>query len=126
MKSQIEKSTYAFTVDYLPILKGKFTDLLGSTNELEQIFIDYAFESYHLYLISTQNEESGDEVFTSKLSDLRKDIEKQSHAVMLHFRPLLREVKKSKMLELDKKLLTDILESYREFVHLIRQNQSIG
>lgn len=40
---------------YLPVLKQKFTDLIGETNQMEQILIDSAFETYGLYLAFRQN-----------------------------------------------------------------------
>ena len=49
------QNTAADLLTYLPVLKQKFTDLIGETNQMEQMLIDSAFENYELYLAFRQN-----------------------------------------------------------------------
>jgi hypothetical protein len=104
------------TVIYLPILKQKLMDLLDNPNELESLFVHASFEAYQAYLELDERNEAEWEL-TQK--QLRENLEAKLNANLIYYRPLLTVVKKSRFVEVDKKLLRDIFDNFRELIYLL-------
>jgi hypothetical protein len=110
------KTTAADVLMYLPTLQDKFEELLGESNELGQLFIHASFEAYHAYLQVETMPDDEWEVIKTKLNE---NINEKLNAILIYYQPMLTVIRKSRFVEVDKKLLKDIFDNFRELIYLL-------
>jgi hypothetical protein len=113
MESQNQKTTADLFV-YLPVLKQKLADLVGKTNEMEQILIDSAFENYELYLAFKENKGTISVEDTKKMEKSGESDHIQMASLALYYVPITTHFKQGNFVEIDTQLLKEIFQFYRE------------
>jgi hypothetical protein len=113
MNSQTENVNVDL-LEYLPKLKRKFIDFVEKNNEMEQIFIDAAFENYELYLGFRQNNNTISVESTQKLKRLGENDHIQMASMILYYKKITDNCKQGNFIEADAKLLKEIFKFYRE------------
>lgn len=108
------QNTAADLLTYLPVLKQKFTDLVGETNHMEQMLIDSAFENYDLYLAFRQNNNAISVESTQKMKKSGESDHIQMASMALYYDTITTHFKQGNFIEVDTKLLREIFQFYRE------------
>lgn len=113
MESQNQKTTADLLV-YLPVLKQKLADLVGKTNEMEQILIDSAFENYELYLAFKENKGTISVEDAKKMKKSNESDHIQMASLALYYGKIITHFKQGNFIEIDTHLLREIFQFYRE------------
>lgn len=113
MESQTEK-TAAEIIDYLPELKQKFINAVGTTNQMEQILINAAFVNYELYLAFRGNNNIISVESTERMKRSGESDHLQLASIALYYDKLTKHFKKGNFIEVDTNLLSEIFQFYRE------------
>lgn len=113
MKSQTEKTAVEI-VEYLPELKEKFMNTVGTTNQMEQILINAAFENYELYLTFRGNNNTISVESTQRMKKLDESDHLQMASMALYYNKLAEYFKQGNFIEVDTNLLREIFQFYRE------------
>lgn len=108
------QNTVADLLTYLPMLKQKFTNSVGKTNEMEQILIDSAFENYELYLIFRQNNNIISVESTRKMKKSGESDHIQMASIALYYDKITTHFKQGNFIKIDTQLLREIFQFYRE------------
>jgi hypothetical protein len=108
------QNTAADLLTYLPVLKQKFTDLVGETNQMEQILIDSAFENYDLYLSFRKNDNAISVESTQKMKNLGESDHLQMASMALYYNKITAHFKQGSFIEIDTQLLREIFQFYRD------------
>jgi hypothetical protein len=114
LQHQNTENTAADLLTYLPVLKQKFTNSVGKTNEMEQILIDSAFENYKLYLLFRQNNNMISVESTQQMKKLGESDHIQMASMALYYNKIIIHCKKGNFIEVDTQLLKEIFQFYRE------------
>lgn len=113
MKSQTEKTAIEI-IEYLPELKQKFINVVGTTNQMEQILINAAFENYELYLAFRGNNNVVSVESTQRMKKLGESDHVQMASIALYYDKLTEYFKQGNFIEVDTNLLREIFQFYRE------------
>lgn len=113
MELQNQK-TAADLLVYLPVLRQKLADLVGKTNEMEQILIDSAFKNYEMYLAFKQNKGVISIEDTKKMKKSGESDHIQMASMALYYDTITAHFKQGNLIEVDNKLLKEIFQFYRE------------
>jgi hypothetical protein len=89
LQHQNTENTAADLLTYLPVLKQKFTNSVGKTNEMEQILIDSAFENYELYLLFRQNNNMISVESTQQMKKLGESDHIQMASMALYYNKII-------------------------------------
>jgi hypothetical protein len=108
------QNTAADLLTYLPVLKQKFSDLVGETNQMEQMLIDSAFENYELYLAFRQNNNAISVESTQKMKKSGESDHIQMASMALYYGTIIAHFKQGNFIEIDTQLLREIFQFYRE------------
>lgn len=108
------QNTASDTLTYLPELKQKLLESLTNAPPTEIVLIDSAFANYELYLVFLIHEFTIPDEWEEKRLALIQQDHIQLTTIVLHYKSLIKTIKKTVLLELDKKLLLDIFQYYRE------------
>ena len=99
---------------YLPVLKQKLTDLVGETNQMEQMLIDSAFENHELFLEYEQNNGTLSVESIKKMNESGESNHLQMASMALFYKKMTSNFKECNFMEADRKLLRKIFRLYRE------------
>jgi len=108
------QKTAADLLTYLPELKQKFTDLVGETNQMEEILINSAFENYELYLAFRENNNAVSIESTQKMKKSGESDHLQMASLALYYHKITDNFKQGNFIEVDTQLLREIFQFYRE------------
>jgi hypothetical protein len=108
------KTTAIDVLLYLPCLKEKFAVLIGTTNELQDLLINSAFKHYELYMRFLKDGNLTSEDSEQNHRHIQEKAYLELASLILNYNTILRVLKKSKLMEVDAKLLKDIFKEYRE------------
>lgn len=108
-----QQNTAADLLEYLPVLKKKFVEIVGETNEMEQLLIDSAFESYEMYLAFLANNCEIPANYEQRRLKFEENSYLQMASIVLNFKKIVSFIKENR-LEVDEKLLKEIFQDYRE------------
>lgn len=113
MKSQTEKNAVEM-IKYLSELQQKFVYVLETTNQMEQILINAAFENYELYLLFKANDNAISVEITERMKKSGESDHIQMASMALYYEKLTAYVKQGNFIEADATLLKEIFQFYRE------------
>lgn len=113
MKSQTEIIAVDIN-NYLPELKQKFINAVGTTNQMEQTLINSAFENYELYLTFRENNATISDEANKKIQQLSESDHIQLASIALYYDKVTKHFKQGNFMEADTHLLKDIFQFYRE------------
>jgi hypothetical protein len=100
MKSQTEKIAVDIK-DYIPELKQKFIKAVGTTNQMEQILINAAFENYELYLTFRGNNNVISVESTERMKKSGESDHLQLASIALYYDKLTKHFKQGNFIEVD-------------------------
>ncbi len=113
MKPQTKKIAVEI-IKYLPELRQKFVNVLGITNQMEQILINAAFENYELYLLFNANDNAISVEITERMKKSGESDHIQMASMALYYDKLTEHFKQVSFIEADTILLKEIFQFYRE------------